>query len=420
MWTDAITIMMKDLRLLVRDRRALVILIVLPMVIIAIVGSSTGRLRSDREQRRLGLNIEFADLDRSETSARLIGFLAGNENVIVRTLSDADVSRLSAGAKVSGQIADEMARTPPGGQTDARIVIGPAFYSTLKSLSRTDLTAPETGPLKNGFRAVDLHLQRNDLADPLTEGLIRALLRLALQDAMLPILAEKMPVFRGAARNSVVPEPWERTVAGSGPSKPDVRVYQFVIPSYTVLFVFFLVNIMGRSFIAERDMGTLRRLRISPISPGAILLGKTLPFLVMSLMQTTILMISGRLMFGMSWGSTPLLLLPIMLCTSLSATTLGLVFSTICRTESQVSSFGNLIVLSSAGISGCLVPRAWMPPFSQKISLCTPHAWALDAYSQLLTRDQPDAAVIFQCCGVLLLFSTVFFIGGLLRFRADG
>jgi ABC-2 type transport system permease protein len=136
--------------------------------------------------------------------------------------------------------------------------------------------------------------------------------------------------------------------------------------------------------------------------------------------QTIILMGSGRLLFGMSWGPQPLLLIPIMLCTSAAATSLGLMFSTLAKTESQVSSFGNLILLSSAGISGCLVPRAWMPPLTQKISLMTPHAWALDAYSELLTKTSPSLAIIAQSCGALLVFSTLFYVVGLTRFRADG
>jgi hypothetical protein len=58
--------MLKDLRLLSRDRRALVILVAMPMVIIAIVGSSTGRLRANREKSRQGLTIEVADFDQSK------------------------------------------------------------------------------------------------------------------------------------------------------------------------------------------------------------------------------------------------------------------------------------------------------------------------------------------------------------------
>ena len=55
---------------------------------------------------------------------------------------------------------------------------------------------------------------------------------------------------------------------------------------------------------------------------------------------------------------------------------------------------------------------------SQKISLFTPHAWALDAYSELLTKEMPRISTIAQSCGMLLVFSAMFFVVGLYRFRA--
>ncbi len=410
---DAFKITLKDLRLLFRDRRALVILVAMPMVIIAIVGSSTGRLRQNREQSRQGLTIEVADFDQSVTSGRLAGFLASYDNVIVRS---GDI-RDRTDASILKQLQDER----PMGDIDVRLVIQPGFESRMRQLSTTVLTSPDETTRQNGLAGVNLMLVSNETAgDPMMDGLAKSLVKLSLQNAILPILAEKVPSFRGAARDSVIPEPWESSATAKElPTDSGNRVYQFFIPSYTVLFVFFLVNIMGRSFIGERDTGTLRRLRISPIAPIAILTGKTLPFLIVSLVQTVTLMISGRLLFGMSWGPEPLLLIPIMLCTSSAATSLGLMFSTIAKTESQVSSFGNLILLSSAGISGCLVPRAWMPPITQKISLFTPHAWALDAYGEVLTRDLPRLSVIAQSCGMLLLFSSVFFVVGLYRFQAE-
>jgi ABC-2 type transport system permease protein len=410
---DALTITLKDLTLLSRDRRALVILVAMPMIIIAIVGSSTGRLRANREQSRQGLTMEVADFDQTTTSARLIGFLASYENVRMRPIAELD--------KQDSARMSELQTERPEGESDTRLVIGNGFESAFREMSPTLLTSPDESTRAKGLAGVNLTLISNETADdPMMVGLAKMLVKLSLQNAILPILAEKIPSFRGAARRSVVPEPWENTLAARTASvDTGNRVYQFFVPSYTVLFVFFLVNVMGRSFLAERDMGTLKRLKISPISPMAILVGKTLPFMVVSLVQTTILMISGKLLFGMSFGPQPWLLAPIMLCTSAAATSLGLMFSTLAKTESQVSSFGNLIILSCAGISGCLVPRAWMPPLSQKISLFTPHAWALDAYSELLTKESPHLAVVGQSCGVLLIFSTVFFAIGLVRFRND-
>ena len=411
---DALKITLKDLTLLSRDRRALVILVAMPMVIIAIVGSSTGRLRANREQSRQGLTMEVADLDRSVSSKRLAGFLASYENVIVK--------RTELPQEFTEEQTRQLKSERPSGDIDVRLVIEPGFESTMREMSPTDLTSPDKSSREKGLAGIHLDLAFNEsAADPMMEGLAKMLVKMSLQTAILPIIAEKVPVLRGAAnRSKTVPEPWESTAAAQdATAETGNRVYQFFIPSYTVLFVFFLVNIMGRSFLDERDMGTLRRLRISPISPTSILIGKTLPFMILSLIQTTILMVSGKILFGMSWGPMPWLLLPIMLCTSAAATSLGLMFSTLAKTESQVSSFGNLILLSSAGISGCLVPRAWMPPLSQQISLFTPHAWALDAYSEVLTKDMPRMAVIGQSCVALLIFSTLFFVVGRYRFRQD-
>ncbi len=203
--------------------------------------------------------------------------------------------------------------------------------------------------------------------------------------------------------------------------KPDVssqsRVYRAIIPGFIVLFVFFLVNIMGRSFIQERDLGTLQRIRIAPVSATSIMAGKTLPFLLVSVVQTALLLLAGVFLFGMDAGSRPWLLIPLVLCTSLAATTLGLAFAAFARTDAQVSAWGNLIVLATAGISGCLVPRHLMPDTSQQLSLVTPHAWSLVAYREILVPDHPSTGLVLGCCGMLLVFSAIFSGIGLLGFR---
>jgi ABC-2 type transport system permease protein len=46
----------------------------------------------------------------------------------------------------------------------------------------------------------------------------------------------------------------------------------------------------------------------------------------------------------------------------------------------------------------------------QEISRVTPHAWALDAYLQLIANPQPDIAIVAQACGVLVLFGVAFLL----------
>jgi ABC-2 type transport system permease protein len=195
------------------------------------------------------------------------------------------------------------------------------------------------------------------------------------------------------------------------------RVYLILVPGFTVMFVFFLINIMARSFIAERDQGTLRRLRLAPVSSASVLIGKTLPFYLTSVVQTAMLFLCGRLLFGMSWGPEPIYLIPVILCTSLAATTLGLLLATSVTTDQQVSAYGTSLVLVLGGMSGCLFPRVWLPASMKQISLATPHAWALEAFDAILTRSHVDSLLVIDCCAILIAFSAAFFMCGWWRFR---
>ena len=160
--------------------------------------------------------------------------------------------------------------------------------------------------------------------------------------------------------------------------------------------------------MAERTQGTLVRLRAAPLTRGQILLGKLLPCLVLSIGQGLALLIAGRVLFGMHWGTAPWLLLPVVLCTSVAAVGLAMLVASVARTETQVAVYGTLLVLVLGGVSGSLMPRELMPESMKRASLVTPHAWALDAYSQVIGNPTPDLSVVATACLALLGFGTVF------------
>jgi ABC-type multidrug transport system permease subunit len=198
---------------------------------------------------------------------------------------------------------------------------------------------------------------------------------------------------------------------GSGLLKIGSQRYQVLVPSYTVMFAFFLVLTVGWLFVGERRQGTLKRLMAAPLTRAEILLGKLLPCLFVSLFQGIFLLVAGRYLFGMSWGPEPLWLFPVVAATSLAAMGLALLVAALARTETQVAIYGTLLVLVLAGLSGSLMgDRALMPDVMQEISRITPHAWALDAYRQLLTTGAagPNLIVVQQACLVLTAFGIGF------------
>jgi ABC-type multidrug transport system permease subunit len=120
-------------------------------------------------------------------------------------------------------------------------------------------------------------------------------------------------------------------------------------------------------------------------------LGKFFPYFALSLLQGLFLILAGKLIFGLRWGPGDwsilhqvAWLLPVVFCTSLAAMGMALLVATLARSEIQVAIAGTLLVLILALVSGCLVPRGLMQDNVKTMTLATPHAWALEAYTQLL------------------------------------
>jgi ABC-2 type transport system permease protein len=205
---------------------------------------------------------------------------------------------------------------------------------------------------------------------------------------------------------------------GGLPKRGSLR-FQILVPSYAVTFAFFLVLTVGWMFVGERRQGTLVRLRAAPLTRGQLLLGKFLPALGVSLFQGLFLLIAGKLIFGLSWGTSPGWLLIVVAATAFAATGLAMLVASVAKTETQVAVYGTLLVLVLAGIGGSMMPRDLMPESMRQISHVTPHAWALDAYQQLLLNPDPNLAIVGWACVVLVGFGASFLVLAWWLMRVD-
>lgn len=407
----------KDLRLQMRDRRSLAVLLLLPLIFISIIGLSTGKLLGWRASNQV-VQVAWVDHDGGELAKRLQSKMAEKGDLQVIAYASTESAR----------------RDVFSGKVTLSLTIGPEFQKRIDDLELRDFFTRKLGKgrLAAGFQGLDIDVDTKPSWSWVAKLVTNNLYSMTM-DEVFPTVAKRHNLGRMLINNmeAAAEEEANETASSTSPApitavqttvadgrSARASIYDRLIPGFTVMFTFFLVNVMARSFIAERDIGTLRRLRIAPLTPIGLLIGKTLPYLVVSLLQSVALFVFGRLMYDMTWGEQPLLLLPLIACTSLAATSLGLLIATSVRTDAQVSSYSNLIVISLAGISGCFVPREWMPDVMKEISVVTPHAWALIGYLEALTNPEPEVAVIMKSCLMLLGFAAVFFVAGCRRFRS--
>ncbi|MDK2982421.1 MAG: linearmycin/streptolysin transport system permease protein [Chloroflexota bacterium] len=197
--------------------------------------------------------------------------------------------------------------------------------------------------------------------------------------------------------------------------EPDT--YQQNVPGYTIMGVFFIVGTMATSILMEKREGTFRRLLVAPLPKGALLLGKILPYYLVNLIQIAIMFLTAHLLFGMGFGNLPALLV-ISLALAAAATGLGIMVAALGKTDTQVMGLTSLLTLTMSALGGCLMPTFIMPDFLQKISRAIPHAWAMQAFQDVLVRGYGVSGILPESL-ILLAFATVFFAIGVWRFRFD-
>jgi ABC-2 type transport system permease protein len=151
---------------------------------------------------------------------------------------------------------------------------------------------------------------------------------------------------------------------------PDLVSSKFLVPGL-IGFIIMLTAVISTSLtvVREKERGTMEQLMVSPLRPIQVILGKTLPYVAISLVTATLILVLGYLLFGIEIKGSLVVLYAGILLVVLAALGQGLLVSTV--TESQqvafmVSIFSSL--LPSFLLSGFVFPVSSMPVFLQVLS----------------------------------------------------
>ncbi|SED72008.1 ABC transporter permease [Ruania alba] len=123
------------------------------------------------------------------------------------------------------------------------------------------------------------------------------------------------------------------------------------------LFLMFTVGFGVLSMVAERDNGTLARLRSMPIRPGSIVLAKALGAFVLGVLATSVLLIAGSLLFGVTFGNLGAVAV-LVVCAVAAATSLTFIVVRLARTAEQANIVQTILALVLGMSGGAFFPIA--------------------------------------------------------------
>lgn len=189
---------------------------------------------------------------------------------------------------------------------------------------------------------------------------------------------------------------------------PELKSVTFFLPGLMgfILTITAVVSI-ALSIVRERERNTMEQLSISPVTALELILGKTLPYLVVSLGAAALVLLAGRALFGVAVvGSYGMLFVSTLLFLT-ACLGMGMLISTMVETQQAAFQLANLAVLLPTFIlSGFVFPIRNMPVVVRGITHLVPARYYLEALRAIILKGAGPSAYWDQL-GFLALFSAL-------------
>jgi ABC-2 type transport system permease protein len=349
----ALALAAAELRRVTRDRTFLFFAVLLPVLIILLIGVTI----SSNTEIRVGV----VDEGPSPLSSRLGRALDADATVTVEPYA----------GRAAGVAALRR------GEVSAVVVVPGGFDAALRAGRRVDLPVLVPGSAEGSQAAltglgsvvaqhaatVQAALFATGTAGREFDENLRAAARLQQDVAAVPV----------------------RTVVVDSASNYLPLGFSYSAPTMLVLFVFINAVAGGAAMIQTRRYGIFARALAAPTRPRDLVLGEALCYLALTLGQALLIVTVGAVLFGVSWGN-PLAAVALVLVWAAVGTGAGMVAGTFFRTPEQAGAIGPAIGIAFGMLGGCMWPLEIVPEGVARLGHLTPHAWAVDAWVEVLSR----------------------------------
>lgn len=155
---------------------------------------------------------------------------------------------------------------------------------------------------------------------------------------------------------------------------PELKSTQFLVPGL-IGFILMLTGVLSTALavVREKERGTMEQIRVTSLRPGELIVGKTLPYLVISLIATVIILFAARVLFGLAVRGSYFELFVATVIYLVGALGFGLLVSSIADSQAMAFQIGLLAsMLPAMFLSGFIFPIRSMPVAVQVLTYAVP------------------------------------------------
>jgi ABC-2 type transport system permease protein len=246
-----------------------------------------------------------------------------------------------------------------------------------------------------------------DAADPQSSGAALSGAQLAAQARGVALTTAALGGRRFEPPVDLRVRPWYN---------PAQRSAIFIVPGVIgILLTITMTLITSTSIVRERERGTLEQLIVTPIDKTSLMLGKLVPFVLVGYVQMSVVMGLGWLIFDIPIRGSLLLLYVLTSAFIVASLGVGLLISTLARSQAQAMQLSFFFMLPNILLSGYIFPRAAMPEPAQWIGAMLPLTFFLQILRGILLKGI-GIVHLWDEAGVLVIFAVVLLAISVRRF----
>ncbi len=321
------TIVTKDLQQRLRDKSVLIFSIAVPLALMTVLNLVIPTSADDVELEPVTM---AASIDADDELADVVVSSLAGLSVFQVTVADSEDPRAAVDA----------------GDADLGLIIPPGLTEDLRS--GTEHSVQMVIGDGAGLSANILIAVTDGLLSEMRSRSVSA--AAAIEAGLAPDVAAQLAQEEVDAAGAITAEEGEA-------SDQQLSAGGALIAGQAGLFLMFTVGFGVLSMVAERESGTLARLRSMPIRPGSIVLAKALGAFVLGVLATAVLLTAGSLMFGVAFGNVGAVGV-LVLCAVAAATSLTFIVVRLARTAEQANIVQTILALVLGMSGGAFFPIA--------------------------------------------------------------
>ncbi len=182
------------------------------------------------------------------------------------------------------------------------------------------------------------------------------------------------------------------------------------------LMLIMIMNLTAFAIVREREIGTLEQVMVTPIRRWEFILGKTLPFFLIGCADAALLSLVGTFWFGVPFRGHVLPLAIGVMTFLLAALGLGLLISTMARTQQQSMITAFFFLMPMVTVSGFGTPISSMPEFFQRLSYLNPLRHVIFVLRGIYLKGV-GLEVLWPNLAFMAAFATILLAISILRFH---